>query len=203
MKFLLFFILSLFSLHMFWLINLLTLFYSSFHKVSPVDGRILHYGEVKNGLIEQVKGVNFTLPAFLGPQTWLESQHWQGSQVKQPYYDNLQAYVNNIKNSPDNCLYCCVIYLAPNDYHRFHSPIEWRVHFRRHFPGKLYSVHGCIFWAYIYRRICEINSDMKWTLDMLFFTLYSAIFSHLCNHLLWSPWPLHMIMNHDDGAKWR
>jgi phosphatidylserine decarboxylase len=37
-------------------------------------------------------------------------------------------------------LYYCVIYLAPGDYHRFHSPVSWVVTSRRHFAGELYSV---------------------------------------------------------------
>ncbi|KAJ2368732.1 phosphatidylserine decarboxylase 1 [Coemansia sp. Cherry 401B] len=37
-------------------------------------------------------------------------------------------------------LYFCVIYLAPGDYHRFHSPANWVVEARRHFAGELYSV---------------------------------------------------------------
>lgn len=37
-------------------------------------------------------------------------------------------------------LYYCVIYLAPGDYHRFHSPVSWVVEKRRHFAGELYSV---------------------------------------------------------------
>ena len=37
-------------------------------------------------------------------------------------------------------LYYVVIYLAPGDYHRFHSPTSWVVEKRRHFAGELYSV---------------------------------------------------------------
>ena len=37
-------------------------------------------------------------------------------------------------------LYYAVIYLAPGDYHRFHSPANWVVERRRHFAGELYSV---------------------------------------------------------------
>lgn len=33
-----------------------------------------------------------------------------------------------------------VIYLAPGDYHRIHSPIEWECRKRRHFPGTLLPV---------------------------------------------------------------
>lgn len=35
----------------------------------------------------------------------------------------------------DNSLYFAVIYLAPGDYHRFHSPSNWVVNCRRHFIG--------------------------------------------------------------------
>ncbi|KAI1429574.1 phosphatidylserine decarboxylase-domain-containing protein [Xylaria sp. FL1777] len=37
-------------------------------------------------------------------------------------------------------LYYAVVYLAPGDYHRFHSPANWVVERRRHFSGELYSV---------------------------------------------------------------
>ncbi|CAH1756794.1 9287_t:CDS:2 [Entrophospora sp. SA101] len=37
-------------------------------------------------------------------------------------------------------LYFCVVYLAPGDYHKFHSPTNWVVEYRRHFAGELYSV---------------------------------------------------------------
>jgi phosphatidylserine decarboxylase len=41
---------------------------------------------------------------------------------------------------PGNALYFAVIYLAPGDYHRFHSPTAWVVEKRRHFMGELFSV---------------------------------------------------------------
>lgn len=39
-----------------------------FCEVSPADGKILHFGQVKNSEVEQVKGVTFSLENFLGPQ---------------------------------------------------------------------------------------------------------------------------------------
>ncbi|KIK55185.1 hypothetical protein GYMLUDRAFT_48164 [Collybiopsis luxurians FD-317 M1] len=41
---------------------------------------------------------------------------------------------------PGNSLFFTVIYLAPGDYHRFHSPTAWVVEKRRHFVGELFSV---------------------------------------------------------------
>lgn len=41
---------------------------------------------------------------------------------------------------PDHDMFFCVIYLAPGDYHRFHSPAAWVAETRRHFAGELYSV---------------------------------------------------------------
>ncbi|KAJ6551581.1 phosphatidylserine decarboxylase-domain-containing protein [Mycena capillaripes] len=41
---------------------------------------------------------------------------------------------------PGHGLFFAVIYLAPGDYHRFHSPTAWVVEKRRHFVGELFSV---------------------------------------------------------------
>ena len=46
-----------------------------------------------------------------------------------------------LKQSPRNEMYQIVIYLAPGDYHRFHSPGEFLVKSRRYFPGDLFSVN--------------------------------------------------------------
>lgn len=53
---------------------------------------------------------------------------------------------------PDrNKLFFCVIYLAPGDYHRFHSPTTWVVERRRHFTGDLFSVS-----PYIVNRLKDL-----------------------------------------------
>lgn len=46
--------------------------------------------------------------------------------------------IESLNGKKSDCtLYQCVIYLAPGDYHRFHSPVEWSPTVRRHFPGML------------------------------------------------------------------
>ena len=42
--------------------------------------------------------------------------------------------------TPAHQLHFAVVYLAPGDYHRFHSPVPWVCASRRHFAGDLYSV---------------------------------------------------------------
>ncbi|KAF8566715.1 hypothetical protein P879_05303 [Paragonimus westermani] len=86
--------------------------------VSPADGQIVYFGPVdRDGVLEQVKGVNYSLKEFLGPTSLNTGQLVSGRK-----------------------LYQCVIYLSPGDCHRFYSPTEWTASTRRHFPGKLLSV---------------------------------------------------------------
>jgi phosphatidylserine decarboxylase len=125
-------------------------------KVSPCDGRILHFGKVDKGYLEQVKGVNYSLRAFLGEQTWPKNDHHDhlsdldsnhSEQQLSPIREenvSLEEYEKSILYNPKNCLYHCVIYLAPGDYHRFHSPTDWEVFYRRHFPGELFSVNPSV-----------------------------------------------------------
>lgn len=67
-------------------------------------------------MVEQVKGMTYTVSGFLGTQ------------------------LENIKKHPHTKLYHCVIYLAPGDYHRIHSPDNWTITKRRHFPGTLFPI---------------------------------------------------------------
>lgn len=156
--------------------------------MSPCDGKILHFGRVEKGMLEQVKGVNYSLQAFLGESNWPKSNNAKSlstsssgasSSPSSPKYTlsddeeeensseydrqslndsgmlpgvkpqdeivNELLFENSILYNPEeNCLYHCVIYLAPGDYHRFHSPTEWTVFARRHFPGELFSVNPSV-----------------------------------------------------------
>ncbi|XP_047039968.1 phosphatidylserine decarboxylase proenzyme, mitochondrial [Helicoverpa armigera] len=95
--------------------------------VSPADGVVLNCGPADTDKIEQVKGVTYSLEEFLGENKWAKRK-------EDSYYDSLLT-------NKDNILHQCIIYLAPGDYHRFHSPCDWTATFRRHFSGKLLSVN--------------------------------------------------------------
>lgn len=115
--------------------------------ISPCDGRILHHGVCDKGYLEQVKGVNYSLKAFLGEQTWPKNSdvNNNGDKFKiEELNENHELYEKSILYNPENSLYHCIIYLAPGDYHRFHSPADWTIYYRRHFPGELFSVNPSV-----------------------------------------------------------
>lgn len=113
--------------------------------VSPADGLVLHFEPIqKVGRIEGVKGLNYSVQAFLG----LASNDYE------------EELISDKKN---NELYNCIIYLAPGDYHRFHSPAEWLVNSRKHFPGRLLSVRPSLMKRmpevlHINERVCYTGS---------------------------------------------
>lgn len=176
--------------------------------LSPADGKVLSFGVIQNGEVEQVKGMTYKLDALLGqqPPSRAPSPTRGRSREADPPQKNTKdedpksvrlredeefANINGISYSLPNLLsgtgdtrhgrmqdqsipsrpeaeaavqadlettakpwwspsrytaekptklYYIVVYLAPGDYHRFHSPVSWVCHSRRHFAGELYSV---------------------------------------------------------------
>ncbi|ROW15495.1 hypothetical protein VPNG_02233 [Cytospora leucostoma] len=175
--------------------------------LSPADGRVLQFGQIRGGDIEQVKGMTYSIDALLGktPTPSIRSgtttpatdegiplqeqdreKHKDAEIVQQdeefarvngiPYSlpsllsgegqskkDNVEdqsthasatsvskvsadlalgekPWYDLLSQENPTSLYYAVIYLAPGDYHRFHSPTNWVVERRRHFAGELFSV---------------------------------------------------------------
>ncbi|KAI5867182.1 phosphatidylserine decarboxylase [Durotheca rogersii] len=101
----------------------------------------------------RVNGISYTLPDFFSGS---DDPHESGKKlVDQAAAPSSPGAVSEVRAdlalgekpwyallSPDErtALYYAVVYLAPGDYHRFHSPANWVVERRRHFAGELYSV---------------------------------------------------------------
>ncbi|XP_070618535.1 phosphatidylserine decarboxylase proenzyme, mitochondrial isoform X3 [Erythrolamprus reginae] len=102
--------------------------------ISPSDGKILSFGQVKNCEVEQVKGITYSLESFLGP-------HGSHENCQNNPTPCCESFEKQLVTKDNNELFHCVIYLAPGDYHCFHSPTDWKVSHRRHFPGALMSVN--------------------------------------------------------------
>lgn len=111
--------------------------------VSPADGTVLHFGRIEKGFVEQVKGITYSLQRFLGPHPWDPL----GDPPNPSGVEDEEEYQKMLLQQEGTELYHCVVYLAPGDYHRFHSPVQWEVQHRRHFPGTLLSVRpGVVNW---------------------------------------------------------
>lgn len=82
--------------------------------VSPVDGTISQFGDIKNGLVVQAKGIDYSLDKLLGNYA-----------ARTAKYENGQFIT---------------IYLSPRDYHRIHMPCTGTLVEQTHVPGRLFSV---------------------------------------------------------------
>lgn len=169
--------------------------------VSPADGTVVQMGIITDGQVEQVKGITYSLDAFLWSGcvkegSSLKLHQINGEKENESYSEDLDfnkevaeidvissavgdfvlSNVDSVaadqgagitRNLPQDLanysstsaykgmedieMYYSVIYLAPGDYHRFHSPANWIAQLRRHFVGELYSVS-----PYIQNRLSNL-----------------------------------------------
>lgn len=98
----------------------------------------MHFGEVhEDGTLEQVKGIQYSLPALLGRDSLVEVKWRKDLQDTQ----TSEYHLYSSQESPtEKKLYHCVFYLAPGDYHGFHAPADMTAISRRHLPGYLIPV---------------------------------------------------------------
>ena len=102
----------------------------------------------------EINGISYTLPNLFSGNTKTTSKKGRKTDQSTPSQPTSEAEVRadlalseserpwwapRTTKTPTQ-LYYCVVYLAPGDYHRFHSPVSWVVTSRRHFAGELYSV---------------------------------------------------------------
>uniref|UniRef100_J3LIZ7 Phosphatidylserine decarboxylase proenzyme 1, mitochondrial n=1 Tax=Oryza brachyantha TaxID=4533 RepID=J3LIZ7_ORYBR len=123
--------------------------------VSPVDGKVLRFGELRGPgtMIEQVKGFSYSAASLLGASSFLhgaaeEDLPREHTEQNMPADANAKSWWrvsvaspklrDRTLLSPKKGIFYCVIYLHPGDYHRIHSPIDWNIVKRRHFSGHLF-----------------------------------------------------------------
>ena len=92
--------------------------------VSPADSKIISIQKIDEDQIIAVKGVNYSLGQFLYGK---ENQLTQND-------------IQNLKKNTSNDLYSIVFYLAPGDYHRYHSHDNMNIDSITHIPGYLFNV---------------------------------------------------------------
>ena len=120
--------------------------------------------------MEQVKGVHYSLVSFCGPKHPLVREIIKNKEKlreeKNKAVDELvddSGTGNSLRSGTENSdtiskeldvsasnnheidiskrrIYYCIIYLAPGDYHWFHSPTDWTIEHRRHIPGMLRNI---------------------------------------------------------------
>ncbi|KAL8927310.1 MAG: hypothetical protein Q9208_002487 [Pyrenodesmia sp. 3 TL-2023] len=100
-----------------------------------------------------VNGISYTLPnLFSGPEGQKTTPAVDASTTPKSSSEaevradlalgdgSRRSWWSATPNKAPTALFYIVVYLAPGDYHRFHSPTSWVVEKRRHFAGELYSV---------------------------------------------------------------
>ena len=83
--------------------------------VSPSDGKLSCFGRIENEGQLHVKGQLYSVAELIGDQQ--DAQRYAGGQF-------------------------AVVYLAPGDYHRVHSPVDGRITLLRGMPGDLFPVNA-------------------------------------------------------------
>ena len=83
--------------------------------VSPVDGVVSEFGPIKQGVLIQAKGVDYTVLELLGQDK-----------------ERAQRFANGL---------FLTIYLSPRDYHRIHVPVAGQVVASTYVPGTLFPVN--------------------------------------------------------------
>jgi phosphatidylserine decarboxylase len=101
---------------------------------SPCDGRVLSFGIVDSlkTTMDCIKGHNYRLDEFL---FGYKIEREAGSSVP----TMTESIIQSAKKRGNKVMFA-VIYLAPQDYHRYHSPTHFTANYRRHIAGYLEPV---------------------------------------------------------------
>ncbi|SFF31086.1 phosphatidylserine decarboxylase [Fontimonas thermophila] len=120
--------------------------------ISPVDGTISQFGDIREGRIIQAKGRDYSVLELLGGDT-----------------EAADAFMNGR---------FCTIYLAPYNYHRIHMPIHGRLKRWSYVPGRLFSVNAATARAMpnLFARNERLNAIFATPAGDIALTMVGALF---------------------------
>ncbi|GMN31153.1 hypothetical protein TIFTF001_003119 [Ficus carica] len=108
--------------------------------VSPVDGIILRFGEIRGpgAMIDQVKGFSYSVSALLGASSFIPmiaegDTDEDGDEPENTSMDKSKKSWWRVSLSSPKIW--DPVSSRPGDYHRIHSPVDWNIFIRRHFSG--------------------------------------------------------------------
>lgn len=124
------------------------------HATHAAPSHQINFDETSADVLERhkefavVNGISYTVDDLIGGEVPGKSQtiksQGDATESKASFDATRQVskdlYSPSFGTSGEKELFFTVIYLAPGDYHRFHSPTNWVSELRRHFVGELYSV---------------------------------------------------------------
>uniref|UniRef100_A0A8B9C1T9 Phosphatidylserine decarboxylase n=1 Tax=Anser brachyrhynchus TaxID=132585 RepID=A0A8B9C1T9_9AVES len=98
--------------------------------ISPSDGKILTFGQIKNCEVEQVKGVTYSLESFLGPHISTEDLHFSEASPGNSFQQQLGIPVRKGEHLGEFNLgsNIVLIFEAPKDF-KFHLKAGQKMHF--------------------------------------------------------------------------
>jgi len=101
---------------------------------SPCDATVLSAAPIgPSASLEPIKGVRYSLRELVG------------ASAREPLAASAVSVESAQRAETSGArLYQMVLYLAPGDYHNFHSPAQWRVERVRHIAGQLLSVNPSV-----------------------------------------------------------
>lgn len=88
-----------------------------------------------------------------------------------------QPITTLLKKQPANKLYQVIIYLAPGDYHRFHSPADIKVLKRKEIDGYHYPVNESSITSgkKVYEKNARISLFGEWKQGLLAMVMVGAL----------------------------
>jgi phosphatidylserine decarboxylase len=128
---------------------------------SPCDGKVLVVEEVTGDKCQTIKGCKYSLSELVTGQTQADP-----------------AFIgDNLKINKHNKLFQLVIYLAPGDYHRFHSPTNLDILRRTHIDGRCDSVSERTLskGKPIYEKNGRVTVTAKWQEGLMTMVMVGAL----------------------------